>query len=444
MNLLRLLALACLWPTAVAAAEQLAWKFGIEDRPAGSVLRLAMDEAVVASLHRDDGRDWHIVDARGSMVAALRLPDHALVETVSKSQSLAFEQRLIEADTGMSLPLVLELSHDQARLSMQAPRRSLPDDRLKLVFQALIASPGATSAGPLDSSQLRFSLRANHDLQLECYLGNARDPAAGTTRVHLYRQGDQRPRLYQARHSVVSLPEVWDLACYGSATPSGLNLEKVSFEQRQRIEHRQSSTVRPDQVWFEQDEGEIRFDLPGPLPIQAIQLASATPGILSQVRIQSRAQSEHGWRDRGQLTLSTLDLENAPAAGVSLGSIVRDRHWRLLARPGLSDLPEIKLDMVVEEIVFIAQGEGPWRLETGSRQPMPQTLGDALLGELIERRGQPWTWPRLSAGPREVHGGTDMLVEPPQPIPWQRYLLWALLVLGALIVSGLAWKLLRT
>ncbi|MCC5863751.1 MAG: hypothetical protein JJU31_01385 [Wenzhouxiangella sp.] len=36
-----------------------------------------------------------------------------------------------------------------------------------------------------------------------------------------------------------------------------------------------------------------------------------------------------------------------------------------------------------------------------------------------------------------------MLVEPPQPIPWQRYLLWALLVLGALIVSGLAWKLLR-
>ncbi|TVR95304.1 MAG: DUF3999 family protein [Wenzhouxiangellaceae bacterium] len=437
------LALACLWPAAVAAAPQLAWKFGIEDRPAGSVLRLAMDEAVVASLHRDDGRDWQIVDARGSVVAAVRLPENALVETVSKSQTLTFEQSLIEADAGVSLPLVLELSHDQTRLSMQAPRRPLPDDRLKLVFQALIASPGANGAEPLDSSQLRFSLRANHDLQLECYLGNARDPAAGTARVHLHRQGDQRPRLYQARHSVVSLPEVWDLACYGRDTPSGLNLERVSFEQRQRIEHRQNSTVRPDQVWFEQDEGEIRFDLPGPLPIQAIQLASTAPGVLSQVRIQSRAQPEHAWRDRAQMTLSTLDMESAPAAGFSLGSIVRDRHWRLLASPGLSDLPEIKLDMIVEEIVFLAQGEGPWRLETGSRRPMRQTLSDDLLGELIERRGQPWSWPRLSAGPREVHGGSDMLVEPPQPIPWQRYLLWALLVLGALIVSGLAWKLLR-
>ena len=100
------------------------------------------------------------------------------------------------------------------------------------------------------------------------------------------------------------------------------------------------------------------------------------------------------------------------------------------------------LEARVEEWLFLAQGQPPWRLHAGSQQ-VPPSNPDLLAESTLARLGPTWELPLAVPGERFEAGGAAALQAPPEPVPWTRWLLWLVLIGGSLAVSWLALRLLR-
>lgn len=96
--------------------------------------------------------------------------------------------------------------------------------------------------------------------------------------------------------------------------------------------------------------------------------------------------------------------------------------------------------------MFLAQGQPPYALVAGSAraQRTDAPLG-AMLQALRRERGARWqpAQARLAAQAQPLAG--DAALQPAAaPRDWKRWLLWGLLVGGALLVGGFAVSLLRS
>ncbi len=174
----------------------------------------------------------------------------------------------------------------------------------------------------------------------------------------------------------------------------------------------------------------------------------------------TRADLEGAGNAAGEWTLASRDSEDAPwttragpwvafaLAGAerspphALDAVVRDRHWRLTPNAPVAAAPALRLGYRPESIVFLAQGATPYALAAGSvravRRDAPlRTMLDAMR----EQRGARWQPEAATLGtPQDLAGGAALS---PQR-DWTQWLLWALLLGGALLVAGFAFSLLRT
>ena len=134
----------------------------------------------------------------------------------------------------------------------------------------------------------------------------------------------------------------------------------------------------------------------------------------------------------------------ANSAPASLDGRVRDRHWRLVAQSGTpSAAPQLKLGYRPDVVVFLAQGTPPYALVAGSARasraqaPLPQ-----LIDAVRVSKGSDWQPMRATLGaPTDL--AADALETRTTPEDWKQWLLWALLVVGAAIVAGFAFCVLR-
>lgn len=125
---------------------------------------------------------------------------------------------------------------------------------------------------------------------------------------------------------------------------------------------------------------------------------------------------------------------------------LRHRYWRLQARASTPapQLPRLRLGYRPEVLVFLAQGRAPYALLAGSgrarrtQAPLPQ-----LLEALRTQRGSDWQPATATAGAAHALAGEQALQLAPAPRDWKAWLLWALLLGGALLVAGFAFSLLR-
>lgn len=424
---------------AAAVEQPFAWQFPLIQEPDSAVVRLSLTPTIVASLHRYDGRDWQIVDAGGRSVPAARLSANRLTEQSVQDVALHFEQTLVDSVQPVSAPLVLNLDQDQARLTIRAPQAATPPDDGQLLFEALIAAPSGPE--PAGGRRLIMDFQASQRLELDCRLRDAADNRPASWRFPLSQIGDSRPRRYRGRAELAEPAEAWHLACYGQHIPDDFVLVEARLEHEQQIDHRRRAQITPALVAMEEDGSSLTFTLEGPQLVETLQVTSDQPNLLSQLRVQSRSADDATWQDRGELTLSTMQPDERPE--LQLDRPVRDRYWRLLASPALPAAPDMEVSVIVEEIAFLAQGTPPWTLLAGSRHPGQAQLDEQLLGDLVGRQGPAWAWPRVIAGERAESAGEGVLAIPAEPVPWERYLLWTILILGSGLVIGLGWRLLR-
>lgn len=191
--------------------------------------------------------------------------------------------------------------------------------------------------------------------------------------------------------------------------------------------------------------GEFEHLLDGRFPIAQVDIATADNSVV-QWTLLSRDDAGKPWQVRAGPWVAYQLQDSAQrrqSQAQALPAHSRDRYWKLVAGQGQpAQPPTLKLGYQPESLVFLSQGEPPFTVAAGSvRATRASAPVGTVLAQLRAQQGPQWQPAQaIVHGPAQVLGG-DAAVQPERD--WKRWLLWALLVLGVLIVGGFAVTLLR-
>lgn len=444
-RLVLLLALMFTLPAVAGPGEDdFVWRWSLTPDEDSALYRVQFTRPVYRDLHRPDAADVMITDADGQPVPFARLAPAMLRQTRSEELPLGFSTRRRSAGNDDRRP-ELELEHDGTRLVVRSHADARPDDtRGQLLFEALVAAPAERPEWP--RRQLRFSFLSDRASALDCRVraSDADEPAR--TRLGLRPAADTRPLRLVGEVDPPSAGDAqqgWHVTCYGQELPPGFRLESVRLHAAGTIDHGSSHALTPELKADPERPGIYDFELEGPLVVERIEIAPRQANVLARIRILSRSDQQQPWRSRQEATLSNLEANVEGSVSIELDGEHRDRFWRLQSDPPLSQPPQIELAARAEELVFLAQGKAPWQLHVGGLQAGPTVSVASLLQEAVDRVGPAWQWPLLQPKNRREGGGDAALVEPRDPVPWQRMLLWSILAAGAAALVVMSVRLLR-
>lgn len=188
------------------------------------------------------------------------------------------------------------------------------------------------------------------------------------------------------------------------------------------------------------------FDLDARYPVEVADLQYDGNGT-GQWRLYSREHADAAWVLRvGPWVAYTIGRGEGAnrSAPQPLSGITRDREWKLVGSEGAGLAPRLRLGWRPEAVVFIAQGAAPYRLVAGSARAQREDAPVALSLEAIRgAQGPDWRPGAATLAGMQPLGGEAALVPAAAPRDWRTWLLWALLIGGALLVAGFAASLLR-
>lgn len=188
------------------------------------------------------------------------------------------------------------------------------------------------------------------------------------------------------------------------------------------------------------------FDLDARYPVEAADLQYDGNGT-GQWRLYSREHADAPWVLRaGPWVAYAIGSGDGANRSVPqpLTGITRDRHWKLVGAEGVRLAPQLRLGWRPEALVFIAQGAPPYRLVAGSARAQREDAPVAQSLEAIRSvQGPDWRPGAATLADMQPLAGEAALMPATAPRDWRGWLLWALLIGGALLVAGFAASLLR-
>ncbi len=198
------------------------------------------------------------------------------------------------------------------------------------------------------------------------------------------------------------------------------------------------------------------YRLHGRFPVQRLDVVMPPNSAVSWTvssRDQDRVRADDG-EPAWQVLTSGWNAWNLSEAGkqqrsppLETSGIVDDRQWRLQAEPGAIPAapPVLRLGYRPGSIVFLAQGRAPYLLVAGSAdEGKAQAALDPMLAALRARNGAQWQPAAASLGAMAQRAGDAAYQPAPEPRDWKNIVLWVVLVLGALAVTGFALSLMRS
>lgn len=191
-------------------------------------------------------------------------------------------------------------------------------------------------------------------------------------------------------------------------------------------------------------EGQYQWQLPLSLPLERLRIELQQSNTLAPLRFEARSSDQGAWR---QLTSGVL--YRLPEAGrevvndeLSLpGWPVRQLRVQVDARGGGLgvDTPRLQVALRATQLVFLARGEPPYRLALGSSsaQSAALPLHTLIPGYQAERLA--------SLGRAELTEAFASALEPQAGSgqDWQRWGLWAVLLVGVGLLAAMAASVLR-
>ncbi|ALN65448.1 putative transmembrane protein [Lysobacter antibioticus] len=444
----------------LAVVPLLAWAGPREDyarqwplnlsRDDGGAYRVVLDENVYRQAQSPQLRDVEVIDGSGTPVpASVFAPEQPLARAPQRVALPWFALPASPSDSAtQGWELISEVETDGRLRRVEA--RSTATDTTRLPQTALL----------IDASRLRRPILA---LELEWMPGAALDAAysveasddldqwrnlSSSGRLVDLQRGGQR--LLQRR---IVFDSVGEQARYLRLTPqdpkaaaqiSAVKAELAGNAAAAPLQWRELKGRR-----IEQKDGGVAFEyeLDGRFPIQQIDVALPGNHAL-EWRLDSRDAAEQGWHPQAGPWMAFRVAgqgEGDRSAARQLAATVRDRHWRLRANAAVPGEPVLRLGYRPEVAVFLAQGAPPYALVAGSART---ARADSPLAHLIEAlrqtRGKDWQPAEASLGEPAPLAGPAALVPPEPKRDWRSWLLWAVLVAGALIVAGFAFSLLRS
>lgn len=191
---------------------------------------------------------------------------------------------------------------------------------------------------------------------------------------------------------------------------------------------------------------QFEYALPAALAIEAARIELASDNALAPLTVSARDEGAGAWRELTRVTAFRLRIGDERVFNDEVAFVPNAprRTFRLTSPASLAAAPRLSLGWQPERFVFLAEGDGPYRLAAGSARARraDYPLETALAG-LRAKLGRDWQPPLARLGAAQESAGQAALTPPPAPIPWRRWLLWAVLVAGAAAVGGFALSLLR-
>jgi len=190
--------------------------------------------------------------------------------------------------------------------------------------------------------------------------------------------------------------------------------------------------------------GSFDYVTAGPFPVERIAIELADRNAISRFVLASRRTDSEPWVEHARGTAFRLGDANAVSAAPVDLAITRSRHWRLRTEPPQTRAPTLTLEYRPEQFVLLTQGAAPYRLVAGSREGRrPDYPLLTVVAQLQAERGDLWLPPEATLGAGSPLSGDAALTAPPPPPPYKQWLLWGVLIAGALVVIAMVVKLMR-
>jgi len=422
------------------------WPLTPAEQDAGAY-RVVLDRTVYQQLQSPTLKDLAVVNADGGEVAA---------SLFDAEQPLAKPANMVDVPW-FPLPSSSSHSRDIASISEIAADGSL---RRVVMSDAGTTAEASSDEYVIDTSRLHEPVRA---LRIGWAAGQA--PFDRPYRVtasddlkswrtvqeegHLVELQNNGARIFENRIELDGVKAKY------------LRLEPLRKDQRALVLTKVTAEFAPAQVvqewqWEEisgkrvvEKDGAVSFEyqIQGRFPFERADVA--LPGNSSNEWIlKSRDSEESEWRFAAAPWMA-FQLEGGSVSNRSppqtLQQLNRDHYWRLIPKNNANETaPTLRLGYRPEVLVFLAQGKAPYALLAGSARaqraesPLPQ-----LVDALRTQRGQDWQPASAMLGDMQPLAGASALTPAPVERDWKAWLLWALLVGGALIVAGFAFSLLK-
>ncbi|WP_127167823.1 DUF3999 domain-containing protein [Xanthomonas euvesicatoria] len=445
MNTMRWALLLILMPLLAQAADvrqdyRQQWPLQVTGADVG-LYQVSLDAAVYRTAHDAALRDVTVIDARGQELPTAWLPmDAAPAAAVRRQRLPLFALPAGAAPANGDLQLIAE------RDASGAVRR------LEGRFATGAVAAGRGVSWLIDASALRDRPRAlvldwEGDMPVQAQVrvegsDDLRDWRVLISSATVMALDNQAQRLQQRRIALDDGARYLRLVTASGELPA---LRVVEAE----LDGVAMST--PPQ-WLDLPgtarDAALVYALPGRFPISQLDVGGSQAEAVEWI-VASRDTDDAPWLQRAGPWLAYRLGQGTAAASPPqlLTAPVRDRQWRLVAAQGRSTaVPMLRVGYQPERLMFLAQGQPPYALVAGSAraQRTDAPLG-AMLQALRRERGARWqpAQARLAAQAQPLAG--DAALQPAAaPRDWKRWLLWGLLVGGALLVGGFAVSLLRS
>lgn len=184
--------------------------------------------------------------------------------------------------------------------------------------------------------------------------------------------------------------------------------------------------------------GAFVYALPGLLPVQRLDVRLADANAIATVIVESRGAADQPWTERARHVAFRLgDGEGAIESPPLDFAALRTVHWRVRTEPAQPRPPTVTAWYRPDTFVMLTQGPAPYRLAAGSaRARRPDYPMRTVLAEMQSREGDLWLPPEARLGAGAPLSG-DAALQPAAPAPdYKRWLLWGVLIAGAL---GVLW-----
>ncbi len=431
-RLLSTLLLLSLLPLAANATEpsDFAVTLPLEAPPDAALLRLELNEAVYRVLRRADLGDLRIFNRAGEALPMARLPRSEEPREIRVRVALA---ALPPSAPGSGEDTQVSVRHRGGDTQVEVELREKPphqapgtrflidtgrfDRQVEGIAMVLEADQAFEGRLRIDTSSdlARWKTLAEHEVVLAVGVGDSRlersvIPLAGTSQRYL-------------RLSWLDAPP--------DPPPRAVEL----------IHHQRAAA--PSRHWLTlpgtASGGHVDYRLPGLFPVDRARLRPDAGNDVVAALIASRPTVTTRWHEQARTVGYSLQTGGATREGAAVTlPPTRDALWRVtLQQPDTNArAPLLELGWLPEEVVFVARGEGPFRLAAGQPDISPAWL---RAEQLVPGFGTPQAAPIAVARIAEDQTRPAPIVRPPSPWqPGRHWWLWGALVLGVVLLAWMA------
>ena len=199
-------------------------------------------------------------------------------------------------------------------------------------------------------------------------------------------------------------------------------------------------------------EGRFEFSIPSAQVSRKLHVLTSVENAYSRVKIERYRPDDERWEMVGTTAVYRLNYPAGEVLNEPIGIGHRRPHrWALEVPEGGAELdgvpPTARVGWASQLVAFVARGDGPYTLAYGHLKDAKRARDARMLlrelGVSDELTPEGFELPKAQVVRAVTLGGSARLTPQPEPIDWQRIVLWSVLLGAVVVLLAMARQLLR-